>query len=59
MGTGAEKVIFGLDYVDVCFLYYRCSLPVAVESKKASAEPAWRISGFFVPIGVRDGSDRP
>jgi len=25
-----------------------CSLPVAVESTKASTEPAWRIRGFFM-----------
>ena len=31
-------------------LNYICSLPVVVEPSKASAEPAWQISGFFMPI---------
>ncbi|PKP40554.1 MAG: hypothetical protein CVT95_13470, partial [Bacteroidetes bacterium HGW-Bacteroidetes-12] len=32
------------------------SLPVAVESIKASAEPAWQISGFFLSIWDSDES---
>ena len=30
--------------------YKTRSLPVALEPTKAFAEPAWQISGFFVPI---------
>jgi hypothetical protein len=29
-------------------LDFGCSLPVAGEPAKASAEPAWQISGFFI-----------
>jgi hypothetical protein len=30
---------------------------VMVEPKKASAEPAWQISGFFISLGSQSGPD--